>query len=128
MKIDYHLLTIFEHDQTRNQRTKINTPKTIDQNSNCSRACSYLSIGHSNVTSPQIAEIATEYFSAKTFNMKIDKKKVRIQLPLVNPIIELIWPLEKVLKIDECTVIKCHNNPNDNDSGSYDIDLPHYGG
>ena len=60
--------------------------------------------------------------------MKIAKKKVRITSPLVNPIIDLERPLEKVLKKGEYIAIKCHNTPGDNDSGSYEINLPYYGG
>ena len=60
--------------------------------------------------------------------MKIAKKKVRIQSPLVNPIINLERQLEKVLKKGEYIAIKCHNTPCDNDSGSYEIDLLYYGG
>ena len=48
--------------------------------------------------------------------------------PLVNPIINLERPLEKVLKKGEYTAIKCHDNSGDNDSGSYEINLPYYGG
>ena len=33
-----------------------------------------------------------------SFNMKIAKKNVRMQIPLVKPIINLEMPLEKVLK------------------------------
>ena len=55
-------------------------------------------------------------------------KKVRIQFPLVNPIIDLERLLETVLKKGEYIAIKCHNTPGDNDSGSYEINLPHYGG
>ena len=50
--------------------------------------------------------------------MNIAKKKVRMQTLLVNPIIDLERPLEKVLK----------NTPGDNDSGSYEINLPYLGG
>ena len=56
--------------------------------------------------------------------MKIAKKKARMQSPLVNPIINLERPLEKVLKKGEYIAIKCHNAPGDNDSGSYEINLP----
>ena len=55
-------------------------------------------------------------------------KKVRMQTPLVNPTIELERPLEKVLKKGEYIVIKCRNTPGDNDSGSYEINLPYYYG
>ena len=55
--------------------------------------------------------------------MKIAKSKVRIQTPLVNPIINLERPLWKFLKKGEYIAIKC-----DNDSGSYVINLPYYGG
>ena len=37
-------------------------------------------------------------------------------------------PLEKVLKKGDYIAIKCHNTPGDNDSGSYGINLPYYGG
>ena len=60
--------------------------------------------------------------------MKIAKKKVRIQSPLFNPIINLERPLEKVLKKGKYISIKFHNIPGDNDSGSYEINLSYYGG
>ena len=60
--------------------------------------------------------------------MKITKKKVRMQTPLVNPIIELERTLEKFIKKGKYIAIKCHNTPGDNDSGSYEIILPYYGG
>ena len=56
--------------------------------------------------------------------MKIAKKKVKIVSPLVNPIINLERPLEKVLKTGEYIAIKCHNTPGDTDSGSYEINPP----
>ena len=56
--------------------------------------------------------------------MKIAKKYVKFQTPLVNPIIDLERPLEKNLKKE----IKCHNTPGNNDSGSYEINLPYYVG
>ena len=40
--------------------------------------------------------------------MKIAKKKVRMQSPLVNPIIDLVRPLEKVVKKRKYIAIKCH--------------------
>ena len=67
-------------------------------------------------------------FTPISFNMKIAKKKVRMQSSLVNPIIDLEWPLEKVSQKKEYITIKCHNTPGDNDSGSYEINLPCYGG
>ena len=51
-----------------------------------------------------------------------------MQSPLVNPIIDLERPLDKVLKKGEYIAIKCNDNHDDNDSGSYEIDLPYYGG
>ena len=60
--------------------------------------------------------------------MKIAKKKVKITSPLVNPIINLERPLEKVLKKGDYIAIKCHNTPDVTDSGSYEINLPYYGG
>ena len=47
--------------------------------------------------------------------------------PLVNPIIDLKRPSEKIQN-GEYIAIKCHYNPGDNDSGSYEINLPYYGG
>ena len=67
-------------------------------------------------------------FKQTSFNMKITRKKVRIQSPLINPIIDLERLLEKVLKKVEYIAIKGLNTPGDNDSGSYDINLPSYGG
>ena len=60
--------------------------------------------------------------------MKIAKKNVRIQTPFVHLIINLERPLEKVLKKGEYIAIKRHNTPGDNDPGSYEINLPYYGG
>ena len=60
--------------------------------------------------------------------MRIAEKKARLQTPLVIPIIDLESPLEKVLKKEDYTAIKCHNTPGDNHSGSYEINLPYYGG
>ena len=50
--------------------------------------------------------------------MRIAQKKAEMRTPLVNPIIELERPLEKVLKKGEYIAIKCHNTPGVNDSGS----------
>ena len=47
---------------------------------------------------------------------------------MVNPIIDLERPLEKVLKKVEYIATKCHNTPGDNDSGSYEINLRYYEG
>ena len=60
--------------------------------------------------------------------MKIAKKKVRIQSLLVNPIINLKRPLQRVLKKGKYIAIKYQNTPGDNDSGSYEINFPYYGG
>ena len=90
------------------------------------KASSYLSTGHSNVTSPQIAKI--EPHKQISSNMKIAKKKVRLQTPLVNPIIDMERPLDKVLKKREYITIKCHHTPGDNDSGSYEINFSYYEG
>ena len=59
--------------------------------------------------------------------MKITKK-VRIQTPLVNTIIDLVRLLGKVLKKDHCIGIKCQHNPDDKDVGSFKISFPYYGG
>ena len=47
-----------------------------------------------------------------------------MQSPLVIPIIKLKRPLEKALKKGKYIAIKCHNIPGNNDSGSYEINLP----
>ena len=60
--------------------------------------------------------------------MIIAKKKVRMQSILVNPIIDLERLLEKVFKKAKYISIECHNTPGDNNSGSYEINLPFYGG
>ena len=46
----------------------------------------------------------------------------------VNPIIDLETPLERNLKKGECIAILCHNTPGENDNGSYEMNLPYYGG
>ena len=93
------------------------------------KASFYLSIGHSKVTSCEGRDSKNAInFQAKIINMKIVKKKVRMQSLLVNLIIDLERPLEKILKEGEYIAIKCHNTPGDNDSESYEINLPYYGG
>ena len=51
-----------------------------------------------------------------------------MQSLLVNSIINLERPLEKVLEKGVYIAIKCHITSGDNDSGSYDINLPYHGG
>ena len=51
-----------------------------------------------------------------------------MQTPLVNPIIDLERPLEKVFKKGEYIAIKRHNTPGDNDPGCYETNLSYYGG
>ena len=46
----------------------------------------------------------------------------------MNPIIDLERPLEKILKKGAYIAIKCHKTHSDNDSGSYEIKVPYYGG
>ena len=77
---------------------------------------------------PKGRDSNTNTFRQISYNMKIAKKKVKIISPLVNPIIDLERPLEKVLKNKEYIAIKCHNITGDTDSGSYEINLPYYGG
>ena len=79
----------------------------------CYIASSYLSIGHSTITSLQIAEIVKASFLSKqkSFNMRIAMKKAKMRTPLVNPFIDLARSLGKVLKKGEYIVIKCHNIP-----------------
>ena len=68
------------------------------------------------------------FFTQTSSRMKITKKKVRIQTLLVNLIIKLERPLEKIHKKGECIVIKRHNAPVDSDSGFYEINPSYYGG
>ena len=68
------------------------------------------------------------YFQVKVIYLNIFKKKVRINTPLVNPIIDLERPFEKVLKKGDYIVIKCHNTPDITDNGFYEIKSPYYGG
>ena len=51
-----------------------------------------------------------------------------IQVSLVNLFINLDRLNEKVLKKGKYVAIKCHNTSGDNDSGSYDNNLPYYRG
>ena len=53
-------------------------------------------------------------FKQNSFNVKIAKKKVMSSTSLVNPIIGLERPLEKILRKGEYKVIKCHYTPGDN--------------
>ena len=46
----------------------------------------------------------------------------------MNPIVDLERPFKNILKKEEYIAIKCHNAPGSNDSGSYEINLPYYGG
>ena len=77
---------------------------------------------------PAKVEIATKTSTLRKNHkiMKIVKKKVRMQTPLVNPIIHLERPLKKVLKKGEYIAIQCYITPGDNDSGSYEINIPYY--
>ena len=60
--------------------------------------------------------------------MKIAKKKIRMETPLVNPIIYPERPPEKIHKHGEYIAIKYHNTFDNNDFGSYEINIPYYGG
>ena len=60
--------------------------------------------------------------------MKIAKKKVRIQSPLVNPIIDLERLFEDMLKNGGYKAIKFHNTPGDYGSGYYETNIPYNGG
>ena len=60
--------------------------------------------------------------------MEIAKIKVKFQtLLVVNPIITLERLLKKICKKGDYMKIKCHNNPGDNDSGSYKSNFPFCG-
>ena len=58
--------------------------------------------------------------------MKFVKKTVKFRTSLVNPIIDLKGNLEHSQK-GNCIAIKCGKPQGNNDSGSYEIDLPYYG-
>ena len=59
--------------------------------------------------------------------MKIIKKKVQFRSTFVNSIINLDRPPEKILKWKVYIEFKWNNTPNNNDSGSYEINLTYYG-
>ena len=60
--------------------------------------------------------------------MYITKKKAELRTPLVNPIIDLERPLANMLEKGEYKAIKYHNTPCDINAGSYEINIPYYGG
>ena len=130
MKINFHLLIIFwvwpSSNNNNNQPPPLtnNRPKQL-----LLEASSYHSIGQSNITSCEGRDSNNiQHFTQISFNMKIVKKMVRMQTPIVNPIIDLERPLEKVIKKGEYIAIKCHNTASDHDNGSNEINLPYYGG
>ena len=111
-----------------NKKTTPPPHTTIDQNGYYCNLAPISAYGIAMLL-PAKAEIATHpSFVQKLCNIKIAKKKVRMQTPLVNPIIDMERPFEKVLKKGEYIAIKCHNNLGDNESGSYEISLHYYGG
>ena len=57
--------------------------------------------------------------------MKFCQEESQDPISLVNPIIDLERLLEKTQEKDEYIAIKCSNTPSDNDSGSYEINLPY---
>ena len=44
----------------------------------------------------------------------------------MNPIFDLEWPVEKILKTGEYKTIKCHNIHGDSGFGMYEINLPYF--
>ena len=128
MTLYYHLLTIFKYDQCQKSKKQKQPPHNNRPKRLLLEASSYLSIGHSNVTPANFRYSNKPSFVQKLFNMTIAKKKERIQSPLVNPIINLKRLRDMVPKEGYYIAIKCHNTPGDNDSGSYEINLPYYGG
>ena len=54
--------------------------------------------------------------------------KVKFSTLLGNPMIYRERLLEKIIWKGEYITIKCHNTPSVNNSGSYEINLPYYGG
>ena len=69
---------------------------------------------------PEIVKDPT--LQVNSIKHKIAKKKIRIQTPLIN---KGAW---KGVRKDNYKAIKFQNTPSDNDSGSYEINLPYYGG
>ena len=59
--------------------------------------------------------------------MKIAKKKVKFQILLVNPIINMERLLKKIPKKDKYMAIKYHDTSGINFSESYEINLPYFG-
>ena len=92
------------------------------------KASSYLSIGHSNVTSCEGRDRNSFNFQAKIIKHENCQEISSNVISIGEPNINLERPLEKVLKKEEYIAIKCHNTPGDDDSGSYEIKLPYYVG
>ena len=69
----------------------------------------------------------TSTFKQISFNMKIAKKSMGNQSPLVSPKSTWKSQLRRFSKKGECIAIKYHNTTGDNNSGSYEINLPYYG-
>ena len=78
-------------------------------------------------TSLVLVTFSTKYASSHLYDTSKSMQEVWMQTPLANSIINQERPLEKVLKKGEY-IAKYHNIPGDNDSGSYEIYLPYYGG
>ena len=109
--------------------TKNNLPTTIDQNGYCWKLAPISAWGIVTLFPADCRDSNSSYFlKQKSFNKKIDKKKIRIQTPLVNPIIDLERSVKRILKKGEYIVIKCHNIPVDNDPSFSAINLLYYGG
>ena len=127
MKINYCLLTIFRVLPNSRQKQQKQPPPNNRPNRLLLKLAP-ISVYSIVILFPANCRDSKIHFRKKLFNMKIAKKKVRIQTPLVNPIIDLERPLEKMLKKGGYTAITYHNTPRDNDSVSYEISLPYNGG
>ena len=130
MKINYHLLTMFEYDQTRNQTIKTTPPNAHTHNNRSKRllfkASSYLSIGHSNVASCEGRDSSNSTFKQTLLTWKLPRRKSESGSP-GEPNHRPGMAAWKISEKGEYIAIKCHNTPGDNDSGSYEINLPCYG-
>ena len=89
----------------------------------------YLSIGHSTVISLQIKDLVHSKLTCKQITLSWrSPRKIKVRTPLVNPIIDRERLLAMILKMGEYIATKCDNTTDNNDSGSYKINLPQYGG
>ena len=83
------------------------------------------SIGHSNVTSPQIMRL-TKTYKMVIFEEPIPIKSKTHPSELVKPIISLARPEKDELDASVYIDHTCHNTPSDTTSGKYVIKIPRF--